>query len=133
MTTEGVDARSKLAMLPGRFAILRLDPGDDIPAWAWGGSFASVSRTGSELSIVREAEGIPEDVDADRGWRAMIVAGPMDLSIVGVLASIAGPLAGAGIPIFAVSTYETDIILVREEVAADAAEALRKAGHEVGE
>jgi len=124
---------SRLTMLPGRFAIARIDPGAEVPSWAWRGAFASVSRTASELSIVCEDLAVPDDIQVDRGWRALAVAGPMDLSSVGVLASIASPLAGAGIALFAVSTFETDIILVREGDAAKAAEALRSAGHEVGE
>ena len=123
---------SKLTQLPGRFAIARLDPGADVPAWGWSGAFASISRSGSELSVVCEEEAVPAHVTADRGWRAFAVAGAMDLSTVGVLASIAQPLAAAGIAIFAISTFDTDIILVREGTAGEAVIALRNAGHEVG-
>ncbi len=124
---------SKLARLPGRFAIARLDARADIPGWAWAGAFASVSRTRTELSIVCDEDAVPTGMLADRGWRAFEVAGPMELSTVGVLASIAQPLAEAGIAIFAISTYDTDVILVREGTAGEAVVALRKAGHEVGE
>ena len=129
--TVQAERPSRLSMLPGRFAIARLEPGAKVPPWAWEGEFASVSRTASELSIVCGESAAPADIQVDRGWRALAVDGPMDLSSVGVLASIASPLAGAGIALFAVSTFETDIILVREGDAAKAAEALRIAGHEV--
>ena len=128
---DGRAKRSRLSMLPGRFAIARLDPGAEVPPWAWSGAFASVSRTATELSIVCQEANIPEGVEANRGWRALVVAGPMELSIVGVLASIASPLAGAGIALFAVSTFETDMILGKEQEAAKAVEALRTAGHDV--
>jgi uncharacterized protein len=123
---------SKLSLLPGRFAIARLDPGEAVPAWAWVGAFASVSRTSRELSIVCAEDGVPPEVVAERGWRAFEVSGPMDLSTVGVLASIAQPLAEAGIALFAISTFDTDYVLVSGETAGEAAIALRDAGHEVG-
>lgn len=123
---------SNLMQLPGRFAIARLDPGSDIPGWAWSGAFASVSRTKTELSILCDESAVPPEIVADRGWCGFAVAGPMDLSTVGVLASIAQPLAEAGIAIFAISTFDADVILVREGTAGEAVVALRDAGHEVG-
>ena len=123
---------STLSRLPGRFAIARLDPGADVPRWAWSGGFASVSRTSAELSIVCDERAVPAEVEADRGWSVFAVAGPIDLSKVGVLASIAQPLADAGIALFAISTFDTDVILVREGTAGEAVIALRNAGHEVG-
>lgn len=123
---------SKLSLLSGRFAIARLDPGREIPGWAWVGEWSSVSRTSGELSIICDERDVPAEVAADRGWRAFAVAGPMELSTVGVLASIAQPLAEAGIAIFAISTFDTDYVLVREEATGGAVDALRKAGHEVG-
>ena len=121
--------RSKLTLLPGRFAILRLDPATPVPSWVWNGAFSSVSRTPSELSIVCEEGFVPQDEEADRGWCALVVAGPMDLSTVGVLASITGPLAVARVALFAVSTFETDTILIKEETADLAVTALRDYGH----
>ena len=123
--------RSKLTLLPGRFAILKMDPAAPVPSSVWRGVFASVSKTPSELSIVCEEALVPQDEEADRGWCAFVVAGPMDLSTVGILASIAGPLAAAHVALFAVSTFETDYVLVREETADLAVDALRNDGHEV--
>jgi hypothetical protein len=125
--------RSTLTLLPGRFGILRLDPATPIPSWVWNGVFSSVSRTPTELSIVCEEPFIPQDVKADRGWCAFVVAGPMDLSTVGVLASIAGALAAAQVALFAVSTFETDYVLVKEETTDLAVKALRDYGHIVME
>jgi hypothetical protein len=60
------------------------------------------------------------------------VAGPLEFSMTGVLAAIAAPLADAGVSIFAISTYDTDYVLVKEEMLAKAVGALRAAGHRVG-
>ena len=128
-----VEKSLKLARLPGRFAIARLDPTAHVPEWAWSGAFTSVSRTRRELLILCEEAAVLRTIVADRGWTAFEVAGPMELSSIGVLAAIAQPLAAAGIALFAISTFDTDVILVKEETALEAVAALRSAGHEVGE
>lgn len=122
-----------LKWMPMRLAICRFRPDALIPEWAGSHAFGSVTRTANELSIVCEERVVPEDIPADRGWSALEVAGSMDLSTVGVLASLLTPLAQANIAIFAISTFDTDYILVREMVAEVAEKALRMAGHEVGD
>lgn len=121
----------KLLVLDDELGIARLDGSDPTPAWAAQGSLCSVTRTAEELSIVCAAAAIPAGVQAERGWRCLRVAGRLDFSLTGVLASIAGPLAAANVSIFAVSTYDTDYVLLRGESLAAAMEALRAAGHEV--
>ena len=122
---------SDLALLPGRFAVCQLPADEAVPAWATGGPFSSVTRTPGELSIVC-AEGLaPEGARCEGGWRIFQVAGPLDFSLTGILAAIATPLAGAGVSIFAVSTFDTDYVLVREEKLAKAVEVLGAAGHKV--
>ena len=74
---------------------------------------------------------VPQDVVAERGFRMLMVEGPLDFSLTGVMASIAGALAGAGISMFALSTYDTDYVLVRDDRLADAIEALQAAGWEL--
>jgi hypothetical protein len=120
-----------LVVLEDELAVARLDANDSIPPWAEQGSLSSVTRTPEELSVVCGATAVPTGVRAVRGWRCLRVAGPLDLSLTGVLASIAGPLAAAGVSLFAVSTYDTDYVLVREQSLARAIERLRAAGHEV--
>jgi hypothetical protein len=88
-------------------------------------------RTAAELSVVCEEGAVPDAVRAQRGWRALEVSGPLDLAMTGVLASLAVPLADAGVPIFAVSTYDTDYVLVPGARLHDAVTALRAAGHHV--
>jgi hypothetical protein len=102
----------KLVVLEDELAVARLGATDPIPAWAAQGNFSSVTRTAEELSVVCAAEAIPANVQAERGWRCLRVAGRLDFSQTGVLASIAGPLAAAKVSIFAVSTYDTDYVLV---------------------
>jgi hypothetical protein len=118
-----------LSLLPGRFMICRLGPKAIFPDWANDGSFISITRTCDELSVVCTEASVSEDVKADRGWRCFRVEGPLDLSLTGVLASIAAPLAEARINIFAVSTYDTDYLLVKEEKLARSEEVLVRAGH----
>ena len=88
-------------------------------------------RRGPELSLVCAAEAVPAGVTADRGWRALELEGTQDLTLTGVLASLAGPLTDAGVPIFALAPYDTDVVLVPDARLADAAAALRAEGHAV--
>lgn len=120
----------RLELLDGELAICRLEPGASIPAWACGELVATV-RTGEELAVVCGAAAVLAGVHADRGWRALRVAGTLDLTLTGVLAAILEPLAAAEVPIFAVSSFDTDYVLVPGARLADAAAALRGAGHEI--
>ncbi len=120
-----------LSILPDPLAICRLGPAEDVPEWAMVGEFVSITHTSDELSIVCAAEHVPPDVKADRDWRALKVEGPLDLALTGILASLADPLAGAQINLFAVSTYDTDYLLVKEHRLTQACEVLRRAGHAV--
>lgn len=120
-----------LKLLPGTFAIARLAADALLPAWAGKPSFLSVTRTADELSIVCEEHHVPNDVRHDRGWRCLRVAGPLDLRLTGVLASLLQPLADAGVSIFALSTFDTDYLLVRSAQLERALDALGAAGHRV--
>lgn len=118
-----------LTLLPDPLAVCRLAADDALPAWLPARGFVSVTRTADELSIVCADDAVPDGIRAERGWRCLAVAGPLDFGMTGVLASIAAPLADAGISIFALSTFDTDYVLVKAEKLAAAAEALRRAGH----
>jgi uncharacterized protein len=123
-----MDALS-LVVIPGNFAISSL-PGDSpVPAWATAGSLVSLTRTQDELSIVCLEEHVPVDVTAERLWRCLRVAGRLDLSMVGVLESVLQPLAAQAVPVFVVSTFLTDYVLVRERDLLRGVRALEKAGH----
>lgn len=103
-----------------------------MPPWAdAGGPPASVTRTAAELSVVCAEDAVPDGVTAERGWRALEAQGPFAFTLTGVLASLLVPLADAGVPIFALSTFDTDYVLVPAARAEDAVTALREAGHDV--
>lgn len=120
-----------LAILPGTFAICRLGPAEDVPDWALIGEFVSITHTADELSIVCAEENVPPEVRAERGWRALRVEGPLDLALTGVLASLAQPLTESQINLFAISTFDTDYLLVKGYNLIRACEALRQAGQHV--
>lgn len=121
----------KLSLLPDVLAVCRLDRGHEIPAWATESGFFSFSRTREELSVICASDAVPEDVRASRGWRAIKIEGPLDLDLVGILVSVAVPLAHAGIGILPVGTFDTDYILVRDRQLAEALKALRTTGFNV--
>jgi hypothetical protein len=120
-----------LSVLPDTFALCRLNNNAQIPEWALAGKFFSITRTLDELSIVCPQDHVPEEIQCEKGWRCLKVEGRLDLSLTGILASLAVPLAQAGISIFAVSTYETDYILVKEIVLEKVVAVLIQAGHQV--
>ena len=121
----------RLFLLDCRLAVCRLGPHDEVPEWAGGGAFSSVTRTSTELSIVCREEAVPEGIAREGGWRIFQVEGPLDFALTGVMASIAQPLAEAGVSLFAVSTFDTDYAMVRERDVEQAANALRAEGHRV--
>ena len=114
-------------MLEGTYSVCRLPPSDRVPSWALElhEGFVSITRTPDELSIVCADEAVPPDTTVEDGFKALQVPGPIPFSETGVLARIATPLAAAGISIFAVSTYDTDYILVRAADLEKALEALQ--------
>lgn len=120
-----------LFLLPETFAVCRLPAGAALPPWATSGSLYAVTRTADELSIVCVQTQVPDGVVCQPGWRCLQVAGPLDFALTGVLASLAGPLAAAGVSIFAISTYDTDYLLLPGSALAGAVTALRNAGHTV--
>ena len=120
-----------LTLLADTFAVCRLDGAAVVPDWAWTGEIACVTRTRDELSIVCRADLVPDEVRRESGWRCLKVKGPLDFSLSGVFARIAQPLADAGISLFAVMTYDTDYLMVKQERLRDAADALMAAGHVV--
>ena len=104
-----------LTLLPCTLAICRLDPAAALPAWAAASRFYAVTRTDEELSVVCEQHLVPADVVCQRDWCCLKVTGPLDFALTGILARLTAPLADAGIPIFAISTYDTDYLLVKAD------------------
>jgi hypothetical protein len=122
-----------LDLLSGELAVCRLPADAAAPNWAWSGELTSITSTDDELSVVCGADPVPDDVQHTAGWRAFKVLGPLDFDLVGVLAGLSSTLAGAGVSIFAISTYDTDFVLVQNEQIGVAAEALKDAGYHVNE
>jgi hypothetical protein len=122
----------KLSVLPQRLAVCRLDPDEIIPDWLRECGFWSATRTDEELSVVLPEASVPRAWKTEDGWRCLKVHGPLDFNLTGVLASLASPLAEAGISIFAISTYDSDYILVRDKDLEEAKKALSEAGHAIG-
>jgi putative acetyltransferase len=120
-----------LLLVEGTFAICRLDGDASIPSWITAGPFFSITRTAEELSVVCRQDAVPEGVVCERGWRCLRVAGTMPFSVIGVLASLTTPLADAGISVFAVSTFDTDYLLVKEADFGKAIDVLRWQGHTI--
>jgi hypothetical protein len=119
-----------LTVLPGTYAMCRLSPDDAVPAWALApADFVSVTRSRSELSIICPAGIIPVDMPSQGGWHCLRIDGQSGLDEPGVLVSAAAPLSETGLSVFAVASYDTDHLLVRDLDRAIAA--LRAAGHHV--
>ena len=121
----------KLSLLPERFAISRLAPRAAVPAWATQGSFSSITRTGEELSIVTEHSLVPPEVQPQSSYRVLKVHGPFVLTEIGVLSALASALAEAGLSLFAISTFDTDYLLVASETISAAITALESRGHKI--
>lgn len=119
-----------LALLPDLLAVCRLDPDSPLPAATRAG-FWSVTRTADEISVILPEDQVQPGWKVEPGWRAFHVAGPLDFGLTGVLASLAQPLADAGIPVFVLSTFDTDYLLVKEVRLERATQTLFKAGHTV--
>jgi hypothetical protein len=120
-----------LIILPDQFAVCRLSPDADIPAWSQNAKFCSITRSKDELSVVCLCKDVPGNILAECGWRALKVKGALDFSLTGILASITNPLAKAKIPVFVISTYDTDYIFVRENHLSQAISVLSKEGHSI--
>ena len=112
--------RVELEVVPGEYAIARVPIEESewterlLATSAPSSPLASVTRTDREVSVVAPARSLPGSIDAERGFRAVRVKGTLDFSMVGVIRDISAALAGAGIPIFVISTFETDYILIRD-------------------
>lgn len=127
----------KFSMVPGTYAVCRMPASAALPAWA-AKAFVSITRTADELSIVCEERRIPADADGiefqlERGWVLLKLHGPFPLDAIGVLASVTKPLAEAAISLFALSTFDTDYVLVKRAHAKQAIAALTLAGHKLVE
>lgn len=130
--------RLPLVLLGEPLAVCRLDPDAPVPAWALASRPISVvARTAAELSLLVAERSVPPAASrapglrVEGGWRAFVVRGPLPFDLVGIFASMAQPLAEAGLSIFALSTFDTDYLLVKAGDLERARAVLAGAGHEV--
>jgi len=122
-----------LIVEPGDFAVCQLEADEPVPPWLPSAPFWTVTRAGDELSIICSAEAVPFDCSHESGWRLLRMLGPFPFDLTGILASVLTPLAAADVGILAISTFNTDYLLVKHHRLAAAIAALRAAGHAVRE
>lgn len=123
--------RRGLTAIPGRFVVCRYGPDELLPTWllheaarVW-----SVTRTPTEMSVVCDEDDVPPSVTpAPLRWRAFQVDGPIPFDELGVIAGLSAPLAAAGVPVFVISTHDTDLVLVPEEKLPQALESWKHQG-----
>jgi len=121
----------ELDLLPGLFAVVQLEPGSPLPAWAHSNTLFSLTTTETETSVLCDDISAPDGIRAERGFRCFRVRGPLDFALVGILQRLIEPLATAGISVFVISTFDTDYILVPGASLEAAVAALTGAGHAV--
>ena len=120
-----------LHQFPEKLVVARLAPGAEVPDWAESSSVFSITATATETSVVCAGRSVPKKVTQAGPFTAFAVAGTLDLTATGILAGLLAPLADAEVPVFCVSTYDTDWVLVPTDKADDASEAWRRTGHTV--
>lgn len=129
--TASVAHALALRVMPEPLVVCRLPAGAGAPPWLADEPFTSVTRAPCETSVVCRAGVVPEEVRSEPGWRALKVSGPLDFALTGVLLSLLVPLDAVGVAVFAVSTFDTDVLLVKEAALDDAVAALIGAGHHI--
>lgn len=122
----------KLKEIAGDFSIVRLNPDDSLPSWVMKSTFFSVVKTSDELSCVCESVYVPDqEIKKNEGWKCLRVDGVLDFSLTGILASLTEPLAKEKISVFAISTFDTDYLLIKKENFHRGKEVLKNAGFQV--
>lgn len=120
-----------MKLLKELYGVCRLDKAESIHEWAIKGDFYSVTKTSDELSIVCLEANIPNGIKCEKEWRILKIEGPLDFSLIGILSAISTILAQKGISIFAVSTYDTDYVLVKSKDIENTIDSLTKEGYEI--
>ncbi len=121
----------RLRLLPGDYAVARMDPDAALPGWADGPGFVSISRSDDELSVLCQSERVPPLIRHETGWACMKLVGPFAFDQTGVVLSVIRPLSEAGIGIFVVSTFDGDHLMVKRTDLDRARVLLSDAGHRI--
>ncbi len=127
--TESIEHIVVFSVMEDKYCVAKLPPGSRLPSIEVGSGLVSITQTEEELSIVCLESLAPEGASVERNWRVLKVQGPLEFSLKGVLVSLLKPLADARISVFAVSTYDTDYLLVPQYHLTQALQALELAGH----
>lgn len=122
-----------LIVEPGEYAVCQLEADEPLPPWLPTAPFWTVTRAGDEVSVICSAEAVPHYSSHESGWRLLRMVGPFPFNLTGILESVLAPLATADVGILAISTFNTDYVLVKHTRLAAAIAALREAGHVVRE
>jgi len=120
----------KLVVLDLGLAVCKLESDNQFEG-VLNSDFFAITKTNDELSLVCKEADIPNGCIVEKGWSVIKVQGPLDFSLTGILSSLASPLADAGISIFAISTYDTDYLLVKTSNLDKAISVLEGDGHEI--
>ena len=118
-----------LSILEGTYIIHKLDQSTNLPEELIECEFYSLSNSQEELSLVCPEQMLIQSENSSPNWKCMKVAGPLDLKLTGILAGLSDTLSRAKISIFAISTFETDYILIQKQVLETAKSALKSAGY----
>lgn len=118
-------------LLKEKFAVCRLDKNHAIPEWSENDSFYSVTKTMDELSIVCLEKDVPHNIRHENNWRILKIQGPLDFSLIGIIAKISSILAEEKISIFALSTFDTDYILLKDDNIENAVDILNKNNYKI--
>jgi len=120
-------------LLKGEYSIYRFKRDSPIPEWIYDSDFYSVTRTTDELSIICKPVDLimGNDIKIDNHWRILKIDGVLDLSLIGIIATVSTILKDNKIPIFTISTFDTDYILLKDLDLNKTVAALRHAGHKL--
>ncbi len=124
------DKKLVMKLFKEKFGVCRLEEAL-IPEWAQASQFYSITKTSDELSVVCSQDNIPDGIKCEKDWRILKIEGILDFSLIGILASISRILATNNISIFAISTYNTDYILVKEKDINNAVKVLSNEQYEI--
>ncbi|WP_066892270.1 ACT domain-containing protein [Clostridium nigeriense] len=126
-----VEKKLTLKLLKDKYSVCRLNKNDEIPKWIFQEEFFSITKTDEELSVVCLQDKIKENIKCEKDWRILKIEGPLDFSLIGILSRISTLMANNGISIFAISTYDTDYILIKEESINKAIEVLENNNYNI--
>jgi len=121
-----------LVVLENKYSIYKFRNEADLPNWVYSSDFYSITKTKDELSVVAvQTDNIPGEIPYNSDWRILKIDGPLDLSLTGIIAGIADTFKDNNIPIFTISTYDTDYVLIKDKDLDIGIRALREKGHNV--